>query len=69
MVNLAILHTCVQCTKLRGKEEIPLMDNLPTDRLDPTTPITNFDLKLSEVKSSFADLIEEPTLPVQQMAS
>ncbi|XP_069990637.1 uncharacterized protein [Penaeus vannamei] len=37
----SILHSCVQCRKLRGKEEVQLMSDLPADRLEHTPPFTN----------------------------
>ncbi|XP_069970066.1 uncharacterized protein [Penaeus vannamei] len=36
----SILHSCVQCRKLRGKE-VQLMSDLPADRLEHTPPFTN----------------------------
>jgi len=37
----SVIHSCVQCRKLRGCLEIQKMADLPTDRIEPTPPFTN----------------------------
>ncbi|XP_053403242.1 uncharacterized protein LOC128558339 [Mercenaria mercenaria] len=36
----SIIHSCVQCRKLRGKHAQQIMSDLPQDRLEPAPPFT-----------------------------
>ncbi len=36
----SLIHKCVKCRKLRGKQEIQKMADLPADRLEPSPPFT-----------------------------
>jgi hypothetical protein len=37
----SIIHKCITCRKLRGKTELQIMTDLPTDRVEPSPPFTN----------------------------